>query len=98
MPVFSISGHMQSWSPLMNLATFPLTDEDKQHALELKAALISEHNNLHINLFHTFIKPLVYPNNDSHFWDPTANLMNPLNAFMHFCPFMMMVISSWQSW
>ena len=50
----TIEGHESGYK-------FPLTVEDKQHASELKAALISEPDKLHIDLFHIFIKPLVYP-------------------------------------
>jgi hypothetical protein len=60
---------------------FPLTDEDKQHASELKAALISNPDKLHIDLFHIFIKPLVYPKDHILVSGPYSKFNEPFECF-----------------
>lgn len=72
--MLTIEGHESGY-------TFPLTDEDKQHASELKAALISEPDKLHIDLFHIFIKPLVYPKDHSIVPGPYSKFNEPFECF-----------------
>ena len=60
---------------------FPLTDEDENHALALKDALISHPNSLHIDLFHEFIKPLLYPKDHSTVSGPYSKFNEPFECF-----------------
>jgi len=60
---------------------FPLTAEDVQHASELRHALISDPDGLHIDLFHVFIKPLVYPKDHSLIPGPYSKFNEPFECF-----------------
>lgn len=70
----TIEGHESGY-------TFPLTDEDKQHASALKATLLSEPEELHIDLFHVFIKPFVYPKDHSLVPGPYTKFNEPFECF-----------------
>ncbi|KIM38957.1 hypothetical protein M413DRAFT_75527, partial [Hebeloma cylindrosporum] len=54
----TIEGHVSGYQ-------FPLTDQDMIHASDLKDALQANPDQLHIDLFHIFIKPLLYPKDHS---------------------------------
>jgi hypothetical protein len=60
---------------------FPLTATDKLHASDLRAALISRPEDVHIDLFHVFIKPLVYPKDHSLIPGPYTKFNEPFECF-----------------
>lgn len=60
---------------------FPLTNKDKDHAQALKQALIHYPDNLHIDLFHEFIKPLLYPKDHSTVLGPYSKYNEPFECF-----------------
>ena len=72
--MLTIDGHESGY-------TFPLTEEDKRNALELKKALIAQPKKLHIDLFHVFIKPLVYPMDHSLIPGPYSKFNEPFECF-----------------
>ena len=71
--MLSLEGHESGY-------TFPLTDEDKHNASELKAALIAQPQELHVELFHTFIKPLFYPKDHSVIPGPYSKFNEPFEC------------------
>jgi hypothetical protein len=85
--VYSRQLHQWSHAILLTLEghascyTFPLTNEDKDHAKALKQALIHEPNHLHIDLFHEFIKPLLYPKDHSTVPGPYSKFNEPFECF-----------------
>lgn len=58
-----------------------MTNEDKDHASALKNALISHPNRLHLDLFHKFIKPLLYPKDHSKVPGPYSKYNEPFECF-----------------
>ena len=72
--LLTLEGHPSSYK-------FPLTNNDKDHASALKDALVSHPDRLHIDLFHEFIKPLLYPKDHSSVPGPYSKFNEPFECF-----------------
>ncbi|KIM35047.1 hypothetical protein M413DRAFT_79781, partial [Hebeloma cylindrosporum] len=61
--------------------TFPLTDEDKSNAMALRDALLDESTDFPIDVFHIFIKPLLYPKDHTLIPGPYSKFNEPFECF-----------------